>query len=176
MGKGGMTKFQLVQRLKKISDMHLQGIEVEEIAKGVGVSEQTVYSALRKQKKEWEERIEHNTNIVMAETLAETDLLKKEYWEAWRQSQTTQQIKTRKVNQRAEKPKKGKKAEGDAGGNESASSLNQVVEISETMRERDGNPSFLKGVEWCLNFKVELLGLKKINLELGGDIEVEIEA
>ena len=177
MPKGGLTKFQLVQRLKKISNLHLQGVDVSTIAGKVGVSEVTVYNALKKQKKEWEERIEHNTNIVMAETLAEVDLLKTTYWDAWQRSQAPQQTKSKKVNQRAEKSKKNKKddsKEVEADGKNG--SLNQSVEVSETTKEKEGTPAFLKGIEWCLNFKVELLGLKKIKLDFGGDIEVEIEA
>lgn len=170
MGNSKLNKFQVAQRLKKISDMHLQGIEVEEIAKRLGVSEGTIYNSLKKQKKEWQETQQLNTGLVIAETLAEVDLLKQTYWDAWLKSKTPMQTKRRKVSQR-ENPKKKLKD-----GEEAQPQGMQNVEVSEETKEKEGNPQFLKGVEWCVNFKVELLGLKKVHLDIVGDLEVEIDA
>lgn len=168
----GLSKFELTQRLKKITDLHLQGKDVEEIAKQVGVSASQVYYDLAKQKKRWQESIQYNTDLVMAETLAELDVLKKTYWMAWERSKSPMQTKSRKVSQKADKANgKSKKNEDDA-----EKQTAQSVEMREETREKEGNASFLKGIEWCLNFRVELMGLKKINIDLVGDVEVEIEA
>ena len=186
MGKGGLTKFQLTQRLKKTSDLYLQGIEVEDIAKRVGVSESQVYKDLAKQKKQWEVSVEQNTDLVMAQMLAEADVLKQTYWDAWRRSQLDAKTTRQKVSQKAVKGKKTDKADsnGKADADKGLKAQDKIddsqplqsVEKSEEIKGKEGNPAFLRGVEWCLNFKSELYGLKKLNVDFGGDIEVEIEA
>ncbi|WP_428661921.1 hypothetical protein [Runella sp.] len=179
MGKGGLTKFQLAQRLKKVSDMYLQGIEVPDIANKVGVSESQVYKDLAKQKKEWQQNIELNTNYVMAQMMAETDVLKFTYWQAWRRSQEDAKTTRFKVSQKNAKGKpitdpKTSKVDPKAkpeDKKEPSDGLTQSVDKSEEIKGKEGNPAFLRGVEWCLNFQAELLGLKKFNLDLTGDIE-----
>ena len=178
---GGITnKWAVINRRKRVSYLLLQGVSVEEIAKEFSVSEQTIYEDAKKIHKEWSAAQTHNTDLIIAETLTEVELLKTTYWQAWKKSQMPSTANKKKVNQKAAKGKKNKKANTDSSDDSSQDSSNndttQSVEMSEEVRHRDGNPAFLKGIEWCINFKVELLGIKKLNINLSEDIEVEIEA
>jgi predicted DNA-binding protein YlxM (UPF0122 family) len=166
-----LNKLQLAQRQKQITDMYLKGISAEDIAERLEVSAQTVYNSIRKQRNEWQKETNLNMDLEFAKALRDADLLKETYWKAWEDSKSPMRANKRKVSQRTPT----KLTENDEGALVADGSPQNVEETEET-RQKEGNAQFLKGIEWCINFRVEMLGLKKINLDISGDFEFVIDA
>lgn len=95
--------------------------------------------------KRWQERAATAIDQRRAEELARIDRLEAEYWDAWERSK------------------------------ESAKTISRKGEsVSQVLRDSDGDPRFLQGVERCIEMRIKIFGLAaptKIKFE-GSDDEL----
>jgi len=124
--------------LQKIAALYLAGKAQVAIASEMGVSQQAISSSLRTLRKRWIDSALRDFDELRAEQLAKIDRLESEYWDAWERS-------------KAPRTRKGRKQKtADSG---------DAEESSVTIEDRDGNPSWLAGVERCIERRCKLLGL-----------------
>jgi len=142
------NKIETEKELLIISDAYIQGKTQIQIAHELGMNQSTISRKLKKIREQWKENRLQNIDAFKDRELARIDRLELEYWEAWIRSCTTR-------TEKSIKKKEGK-------GVEKESSLKTY--------ERDGNPSYLEGVERCIKLRMELLGLNEpIKLNVAGD-------
>lgn len=150
----------------KIADMYCRGLYQSQIAKEMGLSQQTISRDLGIVRELWRDRAIASFDQHVANQLAKIDNLERTYWEAWEKSQ---------------KPKRKERASTSVGGKYDIEKAGTEVEL-----ERDGNPNFLMGVERCIQKRIDLLGLKAPDMweradwqremrELGVDAGIEFE-
>ena len=145
--KGNTTRqpAEIERDRRRIAQMYLQGMLQSEIGEELELSQPTISNELKLIQKEWfAERINDVHERKMLE-LAKVDNLELEYWRAWRRSQRNEETR--------------KEVDTPRGFVSSFQEKGQV-----------GDPSFLQGVQWCINKRCELLGLdapgRNINLNL----------
>jgi hypothetical protein len=142
-----------------IAELYLQRFSLREIAAQVKLGLATVSRDLQIVRKEWQERQKSSFNLYVSQELDRLDTLERQYWEAWRKSQTEQStIETGKTRA------PGAKGEG-------------IRAIKKTVG-RDGNPAFLAGVMTCIQERSKLLGLyapvkAQVSGPDGGPIQVQ---
>ena len=124
---------------KEIARRYLKGETQAAIAETLGLSQGMISYDLARIKEAWLESAIMDFNEMRSRELARIDVLEREYWQAW---QVSQSDRTRKS--RAHK-------EGGQHGEER--------KVSETVEQRDGNPAFLAGVQWCIAQRCKLFGL-----------------
>lgn len=143
---------------RNIARLYLQGITQADIAAELGVSQPTVSRDLKVIQEQWKvdrvNDLDERKNI----ELAKIDYLELEYWEAWKRSQLDAEVQT------IEQQGVVKDADGKVVGNR--------IKKTDRKEGQSGNPAFLRGVEWCINKRCEILGLdapKKTDLTTGGE-------
>lgn len=124
----------ITDRRQKVAERYLRGMYQQQIADELGVDQATVSRDLAELRKEWLDRSINHIQQKKADELSRIDQLERTYWDAWERSkENAETIIDRQT----------------PGGR-----------IFETKTEGQvGNPSFLAGVQWCINRRCELLGL-----------------
>lgn len=116
---------------------------------------QKVNNDLKQIRKRWEQSALMDFHQRRAEEIARIDQLEREYWEAWEASKEEQEEYTRKV-------------EPDEDGDMTEAYRKQTVKDGEA-----GDASYLKGVQWCIDKRCEILGLdapdRTMNLNVDWD-------
>jgi len=133
------SRSQIQRDRRRISDMYLRGVLQVDIAEELGLSQPTISNDLASLHKEWLKTAVANFDSIKANELAKIDRLEREYWTAWERSQedaeTSKQVGVvvngKLKDGRAEKTKKG----------------------------QSGNPSFLTGVQWCIEQRLKIFGI-----------------
>lgn len=143
---------------RNISRMYLRGMSQIEIAEELGLSQPTVSRDLKILQSEWREKriydIDEKKNI----ELAKIDNLELEYWQAWRRS--LEDAETKMIE------KQGVIKDGD----KENKIIGSRVKQTDKKEGQSGNPAFLRGVEWCINKRCEILGLNAGNKNLNIDL------
>ena len=136
------------ERRTRIAALYLKGIRsYRDIAKEMGVVISTVCKDLKAIKEDWKQLYAKDFSEAVAEVLAEIEVVKQTAWLEWEKSRGTH----RKIRREKKPGQKG------------------ITESIET-EELCGDPRYLDKVEWCINKKIEILGLeapKKINMDVG---------
>lgn len=143
------TKEEREKLLATISEHYLSGFPQAVIAQELGVCQQQVSRYLKELRRRWVTRSEAATKELIAAELAKIDNLEREYWDAWRRSVGTHQIKT--TEQRTGGDGKGGK------GLKARNGLKASVKTEDLV----GAPEFLKGIQWCIERRCKMLGLDK---------------
>lgn len=141
------TAFQRENDLVIIAELYLRGKSQHEIAKHIGISQKMISIDLALIRSRWAEKYISDINQAKFEELAKIDQLELTYWEAW---------------DRSCKEKTSKSVEK----NDSRGNKQQIRK-----EERDGNPAYLAGVQWCIERRCKILGLDspdKSHVELTG--------
>ena len=158
MAQTKRTPIQRERDLLEISGLYLRGITQAEIASQLGVSQQQVSYDLKILQRRWLAESVAKIDERKARELAKVDRLEREYWEAWERSKLDAETVT------LEKLGALKDGQGQIVGT-------KVKEVKK--REgQSGNPSFLAGVQWCIDKRCEILGLdapKKIDATSKGE-------
>jgi DNA-binding Lrp family transcriptional regulator len=158
----GRTKTQRARDERNIASLYLKGELQGDIAESLGLSQSTVSRALKSLQEDWRASALIDINEAKARELAKIDALEMEYWSAWKRSQEDAESETTKMQ--GTPPK-----QGDA---------NPAPAKLETQKKREGqsgNPAFLRGIEWCINKRCEILGVNapvKSEVEHKGGIEL----
>jgi hypothetical protein len=138
MAANKRTKLERERDLQKISQEYLRGKTQQEMAQLFGVSQAQVSYDLKVLKRRWFKASLLNMAEAKARELAKIDALERKYAEAWERSLKDKETKT------AEKT-----TAGPAGRTRAVS----------RQEERDGNPAFLAGIQWCIEQRCKILGL-----------------
>jgi hypothetical protein len=149
----GRTATQRERDNRKISQMYLQGTLQSDIAEALGLDQSTISRALKSLQADWRASALIDINEAKARELAKVDALEMEYWQAWKRSQEDAESEITKMQ----------------GGTTDAPSR---LEKQQKREGQSGNPAFLKGVEWCINKRCEILGVdapKKTDVTSGGE-------
>ena len=127
-----------------------------EIGRQLNVTQQCIAKDIQALEKEWLASAVVAIDAAKAKELARIDRLERVAWRAWRRSCQRKEKATtrmeRKLNEDAQKAK---------------------TVTSKATELRDGNPEYLKRVEWCISKRCELLKLNPPQrLEHGGSSEM----
>ncbi len=128
------TKAKVLSDRMEVARLYLEGKYQHEIAEILGVSQQQVSYDLKEIQLTWQDMSVAQLTELKARELARIDNLERTYWQAWEKSQ--QPKETTSTAKEGEKVKVGKRSE-----------------------QRNGNPQFLQGVQWCIERRIKLLGL-----------------
>ena len=128
---------QIARDRRQIADMYLAGWIQADIGDKLSLSQSTISRDIKALQEGWLESALVDFDAAKAEELAKVDRLEREYWAAWEASredkkvQTTEKVESDKPRSKAQIRKEG-----------------QV-----------GNPSFLGGVQWCIERRCKILGM-----------------
>jgi hypothetical protein len=155
-GRSASERFRILDRRKRVAEMYLQGLRQWEIGRRLGVTQQCIAKDVLALEKEWLASTLVDIDSAKAKELARIDRLERVAWAAWRRSCRRKEKATtrmeRKMHEDAQKAK---------------------AITSKATELRDGNPEYLKRVEWCISKRCELLKLDPPQrLEHGGSAEM----
>jgi hypothetical protein len=155
-GRNAQERFRILERRKRVAAMYLQGMSQWEIGRQLGVTQQCIAKDVQALEKEWLASAVVDIDAAKAKELARVDRLERVAWGAWRRSCQKKEKATTRLE---------KKLHEDA-------QLAKTV-TSKATELRDGNPEYLKRVEWCISKRCELLRLNPPQrLEHGGSAEL----
>ena len=155
-GRNAQERFRSLDRRRRVAAMYLQGMSQWEIGRQLGVTQQCVAKDVQALEKEWLASAVVAIDGAKAKELARIDRLERVAWRAWRRSCRRKERASTRVE---------KKLAQDA---------QQAKTVTSKQTElRDGNPEYLKRVEWCISKRCELLKLNPPQrLEHGGSAEL----
>jgi hypothetical protein len=154
-GRNSQERLRILQR-RRVASMYLRGLSQWEIGRQLGVSQQCIAKDVAALEKEWLAAAVVDLDAAKAKELARIDRLERVAWRAWQRScQRKERASTRLE----------KKLHDDAQQGKTVTSKHTEL--------RDGNPEYLKRVEWCISKRCELLKLNPPQrLEHGGSAEL----
>lgn len=141
-----------------IAELYLRQHTQQEIANKLGIDQATVSRDLKVIQANWRESALVDMNEAKQRELERIDQLEREYWQAWEASKKNK-IKNRKTGT-ARKPTK-----------DNPSPVNPESYVTEN-EERNGDPRFLQGVQWCIERRCKIIGVDapvKTDLTSGGE-------
>jgi hypothetical protein len=155
-GRNSQERFRILERRRRVASLYLRGISQWEIGRQLGVTQQCVAKDVRALEKEWLASAVVDIDAAKAKELARIDRLERVAWRAWRRSCERKEKATTRME---------KKLDEDA---------KQAKTVTSKQTElRDGNPEYLKRVEWCISKRCELLKLNPPQrLEHGGSTDM----
>jgi predicted DNA-binding protein YlxM (UPF0122 family) len=134
-------KHQIADRRRKVSDFYLKGYSQYAIADKLGVTRQLIGHDIKTLHKEWSAQNLDDVGKARQRELLKLDNLEQTYWDAWFKSIEDYKQKTVKASGsgKAKKPEK--------------------IERTEKDMIAYGNPSFLAGVDRCIERRCKILGI-----------------
>lgn len=155
-GRNSQERFRILDRRKRVAALYLQGLGQWEIGRQLQVTQQCVAKDVAALEKEWLASALIDIDAAKAKELARIDRLERVAWRAWRRScQRKEKASSRMEKKLADDPQQARTV------------------TSKQTEARDGNPDYLKRVEWCINKRCELLKLNPPQrLEHGGSREL----
>src|SRR5713101_5677343 len=155
-GRNDQERFQILERRKRVAGMYLQGMSQWEIGRQLGVTQQCIAKDVHALEKEWLASAVVAIDAAKAKELARIDRLERVAWRAWRRSCQRKEKATTRMERKLD---------------EDAQKAKTVT--SKATELRDGNPEYLKRVEWCISKRCELLKLNPPQrLEHGGSADM----
>lgn len=130
MAKNTRTKQKRESDLERIARLYLRGVRQVDIAAKVGISQQQVSYDLKELQRRWQANAIEAISEAKSRELARIDNLEREYWRAWGDS--------RKVK---------------------IETFTDIRRGTYQTIKRDGAPSYLAGVQWCIEQRCKILGI-----------------
>ena len=128
------SKIQREKDLVETERRYIRGETQAVIAADIGVSQRTISSDIKEIMKRWRKDTAFDLDDMKNRELVKINNLEMTYWEAWQQScEDAETLTARTTPRGAEKTKQ--------------------------LKGQSGNPSFLSGVQWCINKRCEILGI-----------------
>ena len=134
------SKVQREKDLQITAERYLRGDLQSDIAKDLGVSQQTISNDLVELQARWQDKAVRDMDAAIAEELAKIDDQERECWDAWVRTKQAAEI---------HQQRKGEMAAGD------------VDYTTLTTKQPGGDPRFLDCVYRCREQRIKLLGLNK---------------
>jgi hypothetical protein len=155
-GRNSQERFKILERRRRVASMYLRGMSQWEIGCQLDVTQQCIAKDIQALEKEWLASAVVDIDTAKAKELARIDRLERVAWRAWRRSCQRKERATTRME---------KKLDEDA--HKAKTVTSKATEV------RDGNPEYLKRVEWCISKRCELLKLNPPQrLEHGGSTEL----
>jgi len=126
-----------------ISKLYLEGHSQWEIHTKLGISQATVSRDIAILIRYWRISATKNIDTAMQIELTRINKLEMEYWQAWERSKG--ESKKKSIKQRGHKQQEGADV--------------IPVEISSQVEDRNGDPRYLQGVQWCVETRCKILGI-----------------
>jgi hypothetical protein len=123
-----------------ISKLYLEGHSQWEIHTKLGISQATVSRDIAILIRYWRISATKNIDTAMQIELTRINKLEIEYWQAWERSK--EENKKKSIKQKY-----------------ITSELKQPLEISSATEDRNGDPRYLQGVQWCVETRCKILGI-----------------
>jgi hypothetical protein len=152
---------QLARDRKRIAELYLKGWIQADIADDIGVDQSTVSRDLSVLIDEWREEAVKDITETKAQELAKINVLENTYWQAWKDSQEDAVTKS---------------TEKYMSGTEESTAQKRIKSLDKTV-EQVGDPSFLRGVQWCIEKRCAILGLdapKRVDQQTDGKMEIVV--
>ncbi len=142
MAHSPAEELKIASRRLKAAELYLRGERsLTRIAAQLKVDKATASRDFKAIRGLWKDRCSRALAVAKAEELAKVNLLEKTYWRAWRRSL---------------RDKEGTTTETISGGESDRTKAG-------TSREgQSGNPAFLAGIQWCIEQRCDILGLKTV--------------
>lgn len=161
-------KIQRERDLVILSERYLSGIPQYEIARQLKVTQQTVSNDLKELQSRWLASSLVNIDEVKARELAKIDYLERVYWEGYERSIRVEETTTVRASG----------AVRQVPGSDTQFIQEKDATTIKTQHSRDGNTSYLQGVQWCIDRRCKLLGIdaptKLTATSIDGKTEVPI--
>jgi hypothetical protein len=139
-----LNKKQREEWLSRVARLYLQGKAQYEIAQEVGVTHQQISYDMKVLYKRWMTASADDFKARKEMELAKIDELERVYWQGYHRSLEDKETSSTK---RKEPPIIPGQPHSPA-----------ALEAMLRKEERDGNPEFLKGIQWCINKRCEIRG------------------
>ena len=164
----------------------LQHLPQRDIARTLGISQQAVSIELRLLKEEWRAQADEDLQVVLATELARLDMVQYEYWLAWKSRQQDMVTVSRqgadgsKLSPASTVDPLPSTGSADSTGTDEGAAIGSapispspepdpalpalpagahIVTVTHKRKRRNGDPSFLRGVQRCIAMRLRLLGL-----------------
>lgn len=124
-------------RKAQIAERYMRGERQYEIAATLGITQQQVSLDLKSIRADWMKRAGEQIQARKSVELARIDELERTYWDAWTKS-TKQSTRTSQ---------------------ESRTGSGEGKRVAVCKADRDGDPRYLAGVQWCIERRCKILGL-----------------
>jgi hypothetical protein len=138
-----------------ISDYYLKGYSQMEIGVKTNLSQSTVSKDIKILIRYWTRAQYRNIDCLQEQELARINKLEIEYWEAWERSKKifiSTSVKRHSVTS-------------------NNLDKNTPAETTTKQEDRNGDPRYLVGVQWCIDKRAAILGLNApIKSELSGNV------
>jgi hypothetical protein len=155
-GRNSQERFRILERRRRVAGLYLRGLRQWEIGRRLGVTQQCVAKDIRALEKAWLASAVVDLDAARAKELARIDRLERVAWHAWRRSCRRKERASTRLE---------KKLDDDAQKGKTVTSKHTEL--------RDGNPEYLRRVEWCITKRCEHLKLDPPQrLEHGGSAEL----
>ena len=125
------------ERRQQVDELYLNGWRQVDIAKRLGVTQATISRDLEAIRVAWVESAVRDFDQLKEQELQKVDNLERVYWEQYEASKA---------------PKKSKVSRQVKGARAS-------IEATVKEEERLGNPTYLSGVQWCIQERCKILGI-----------------
>lgn len=132
------NKLVIAERRAQVAALYTKKKSQMEIAAELQVDQATISRDLQALHRQWRESGVRNLDAYKMQELMRIDVMERDYWEAWEASKTE---------------KKSSMAE------QKATPIGTQRRDQLLKEDRDGNPAFLAGVQWCVEQRCKLLGL-----------------
>ena len=149
MGRTPQEDVRIEHRRTQVTELYLKGWTQAAIAKKLGVSQATISSDLKAMRKVWRDSGIRNFDEAIGEQLEKLQLLRREMWAEWERSKKS--VETARITQ-----KNGEKR------------------AEKTIRERSGDPRFLRIVLDIDKEISNLLGLDEVARAAGERLDEQV--
>lgn len=129
------------ERRERVARLYLEGKTQSELAEEFGVNQSTISRDLEAIRQQWQEQALLHFDEIKSRELARIDRLEREYWEAWDES------------------KKDAETIKQFGALDSDQKKLRAGKVEKTIKGQSGNPSFLAGVQWCIEQRLKIFGV-----------------
>jgi hypothetical protein len=140
MPRSTAEELTIESRRCQVAELFLRGIRRQgELARRLGVDRSTVSRDLKVLNARWKEAAIRDLDAAKGQELERIDLLEQEYWAAWEKSKNGHETTTTEQTTTPE-------------GERNKAAIRR--------EEQHGDPRYLAGVQWCIDKRCEILGLK----------------
>jgi hypothetical protein len=138
--KDERTDIQKAENRKDIAALYVRGVTQFQIAMQLGISQSTVCLDLKAIHAEWQREMLGNFDAHKAR--------EREYWDAWKVSKNQREINLA--------GRETADAVIDSTGKPIGGRLK--TKTQKRQEQRDGNPAFLSGLQWCIEMRCKIFG------------------
>jgi hypothetical protein len=140
MPRSSAEELTIESRRTQLAELFLRGIKRQsELARRLGVNRSTVSRDLKALNARWKEAAIRDLDEAKGQELDRLDLLEQEYWDAWQKSKNGHETTTTEQTTTPD-------------GERNKAAIRR--------EDQHGDPRYLAGVQWCIDRRCEILGLK----------------